>query len=95
MSHTAIALVFAGGNLVTIGGSGFQAGVTTVRFGGNPATSVNVLSPSQLQARVPRGTGPFIGRTGGLDLRVNVTVENPGSATLPGAYTYQLPQVQR
>jgi hypothetical protein len=46
----------AGGNSVTIAGSGFT-GVNTVRFGAVPATSFTVVSDSQITAVVPPGSG--------------------------------------
>lgn len=42
-----------GGTTVTITGSNFEAGVTTVSFGSVAATSVNVLSSTQLTAVTP------------------------------------------
>jgi choice-of-anchor B domain-containing protein len=81
---------FEGGNVVTITGSGFQAGVTTVLFGANPGVAVNVLDANTLQVRVPRVTGPTKGKVRRADMWVDVTVQNPGSDTLPNAYTYTL-----
>ena len=43
----------AGGTTVTITGSNFVAGATTVSFGGAAATSVNVVNPGQLTAVSP------------------------------------------
>jgi choice-of-anchor B domain-containing protein len=83
---------FDGGNVVTITGTNFEAGLTTVRFGANLASAVSVLSPTQLQVRVPRATGPVSGRTGQLGQKVDVVVSNPGSATRPNGYVYQLKQ---
>ncbi|MSR63702.1 MAG: choice-of-anchor B family protein [Planctomycetes bacterium] len=83
---------FDGGNVITITGAGFQAGVTSVRFGANLASAVNVLSPTQLQVRVPRAPGPVGGKTGQVSQRVDVLVANPGSALRPNGYTYQLKQ---
>jgi hypothetical protein len=77
-----------GGNLVTITGTGFQAGVTTVFFGTNEAMAVNVTSPTSLTARVPRGLAPLGGKLGKVGGRVDVTVQNPGSDVLPSAYAY-------
>jgi choice-of-anchor B domain-containing protein len=81
---------FEGGNLVTITGTKFQAGVTTVQFGANLASAVNVLSPTQLIVRVPRAIGPVGGKRGRADTRVDVTVANPGTEIRPNGYTYQL-----
>ena len=87
---------FNGGNLVTLTGEGFFQGETSVRFGPNPSPEVIVISPTQLQARVPRAGGPTIGKKGFAPLNVGVTVTTgPGSATLGGAYQYELPQVSR
>jgi hypothetical protein len=40
--------------------------------------------------RVPRVTGPTKGKVRRADMWVDVTVQNPGSDTLPNAYTYTL-----
>ncbi|WP_432014550.1 IPT/TIG domain-containing protein [Streptomyces cucumeris] len=67
-----------GGQTVTITGSGFAAGTTTVLFGLVPGLSVTVVSPTQLTVVTPPGVGT-----------VDVTVTTlGGTATLPGAYTY-------
>jgi choice-of-anchor B domain-containing protein len=81
---------FVGGNLVTITGAGFQAGVTTVLFGTNAGYGVNVLDSNTLQVRVPRVSGPASGKVRRADMRVDVIVQNPGSDVLPNAYTYTL-----
>ncbi len=81
---------FAGGNLVTLTGSNFEAGLTTVQFGANLAAVVNVLSSTQLTVRVPRAPGPVGGKKGFAHLKVDVTVSNPGSATKLEGYAYQL-----
>jgi hypothetical protein len=84
---------FRGGNVVTLTGTGFQAGVTGVSFASNPSLSVTVLSPTTLEAVVPACSDPvFSGRFRGTALTVDVTVSNPGSDTLVGGYTYTLPQ---
>jgi len=54
----------AGGTAVTIAGTGFNC-VTGVSFGGVPATGVTTVSPTQVTATSPAGTGA-----------VNVTVTN-------------------
>ncbi len=72
----------AGGTLVTLAGAGFQAGAT-VSFGGSPATSVTVVSATQITCVTPSGAlGP-----------ANVTVLNPDttSATLAGGFTFMGP----
>ncbi len=69
----------AGGKGVTINGTNFQSGAT-VTIGGSAATSVTVVSATQITALTPPGTP---GAT-------NVTVTNPGnsSGTLPNGYTF-------
>ncbi len=57
----------AGGTAVTVTGTGFVPGSTTVDFGTSPATSVSVSSPDQLSATSPVGTSGA----------VNVTVTTP------------------
>jgi hypothetical protein len=54
----------AGGTAVTISGTGFNC-VTGVAFGGVPATGVTTVSPTEVTATSPAGTGA-----------VNVTVTN-------------------
>ncbi|MCI0342027.1 MAG: IPT/TIG domain-containing protein [Planctomycetales bacterium] len=69
----------AGGQLVTLSGTGFQTGAT-VTFGGNAATSVTVLSAGFLTCLTPAGAaGP-----------VAVVVTNPDaqSGGFSGGYTY-------
>ncbi|MCI0341860.1 MAG: IPT/TIG domain-containing protein [Planctomycetales bacterium] len=69
----------AGGTLVTLAGTGFQAGAT-VSFGGSPATSLTVVSSTQITCVTPPGpVGP-----------ASVTVVNPDatSATLANGFTY-------
>jgi choice-of-anchor B domain-containing protein len=79
---------YTGGNVVTITGTGFQAGVTTVRFGSTPALAVSVLGPTTLVARVPRVTWPASSKASAGGHSVDVTVQNPGTGVLPSAYTY-------
>jgi hypothetical protein len=70
----------AGGTSVTITGTGFASGSTTVKFGATAGTSVNVTSPTSLTVNVPAGTGT-----------VSVTAITTGggsSAPLASAYTY-------
>ncbi|MFI1963269.1 beta strand repeat-containing protein [Streptomyces pathocidini] len=66
----------AGGNTVTITGTGFT-GATAVTFGPNPATSFTIVSPTQITATAPAGTGT-----------VNVTVTGPGGTSNAVPYTY-------
>ncbi len=69
----------AGGTSVTITGSGFVSGATTVTIGGAAATGVVVGSASSLTAVTPAGTA------GPRDVAVTTA---GGSATLTGAFTY-------
>ncbi|MGA8115262.1 MAG: IPT/TIG domain-containing protein [Actinocatenispora sp.] len=63
----------AGGNTVTLTGTGFT-GATAVRFGATVATSFTVVSPTQITAVVPPGAaGP-----------VTVTVTTPGGTSTAG-----------
>ena len=69
----------AGGNVVTINGSGFT-GATTVKFGTAGAESFRVLSASTIEAVAPPGSGT-----------VNISVTTPSGSTKRGplsAYTY-------
>ncbi len=69
----------AGGDSVTITGSGFT-GATEVDFGGTAATSMSVDSDTQITATSPAGSGT-----------VDVTVITPGGTSATGAadqFTY-------
>lgn len=67
----------AGGQALTITGTGFIPGSTTVTFGGNPA-AVNSATSTSLSVTTPAGSGT-----------VGVTVTTPdGSYTASNAYTY-------
>ena len=68
----------AGGTIVTITGTNFVAGGTSVFFGGVAATTVVVNSDTSLTVTVPPGTGV-------VDIRVTTTF---GTVTVPAAYTY-------
>lgn len=81
---------FRGGNLVTLTGLGFEAGVTTVTFGSKNAEIVSVPNSSTMVVRVPSGIGPKSGKQGQATSRVDVTAHNPGSDTLVKGYTYDL-----
>lgn len=71
----------AGGAVVTITGDGFWCSTIAVTFGGNAATSFNVVSDTQITATVPPGTGT-----------VDVTVVINGTPhTLNGGYSYISP----
>jgi hypothetical protein len=71
--------LIGGGALITVTGTGFAAGATSVAVGGSEAGSVNVSSATSLTAVVPAGApGP---------VTVAVTTAG-GTATLPDAFTY-------
>jgi sugar lactone lactonase YvrE len=58
----------SGGNTVTITGTNFASGATTVKFGSTAATAIQVQSPSTLTAAAPSGTGTVdvtVGTAGG------------------------------
>ncbi|MGA8818464.1 MAG: S8 family serine peptidase [Xanthobacteraceae bacterium] len=61
-----------GGTSVTISGDNFT-GATAVKFGGNAASSFNVISAAQIIATAPAGTGT-----------VDVTVTTPGGTSATG-----------
>jgi hypothetical protein len=67
----------AGGTVVTITGSGFVV-PSQVDFGTQPATSTQVVSPTEIQAVAPSGTG---------SQAVSVT-DWLGTATAPTLYSY-------
>ncbi len=73
----------AGGNTVTVLGSGFANGAG-VAFGALPCLGVVVTSPAELSCQAPAGTP---------GASVAVTVSNPSGlvGTLPSAYTYDVP----
>ncbi|MEU4345260.1 IPT/TIG domain-containing protein, partial [Nocardia sp. NPDC023852] len=68
----------AGGNTVTLTGTGFT-GVSAVRFGATPAASFTVISGTQISAVVPAGTGT---------VPVAVTVTTTGGTSNGVVYTY-------
>ncbi|MFF2325105.1 MULTISPECIES: IPT/TIG domain-containing protein [unclassified Streptomyces] len=69
----------AGGNSVTLSGTGFT-GTTSVLFGANAASSFAVVSANQLTAVAPTGgAGP-----------VAVTVTTPGGTSGPSVFYYYL-----
>jgi hypothetical protein len=72
----------AGGTAVTITGTGFLAGAT-VKFGGTAATNVSVVSATSITATTPAHA------SGAVD--VVVTNTDSKSATLPQAFTFDLP----
>lgn len=66
-----------GGNVITIRGGGFSAGLT-VSFGNTAGTNVKVLSKTELQVTAPAGTG-----------KVDVVVSLSGkTATKQGGFTF-------
>ncbi|BAU28999.1 S-layer family protein [Aneurinibacillus soli] len=68
----------AGGNIITITGTGFT-NATAVKFGATPATSFSIVSSTQITAVVPAGTAGA----------VNVSVATPnGTGSKAGGYTY-------
>lgn len=75
----------AGGNTVTLYGTGFAAG-TTVTFGTTPATGVQVLSLTQLTAVVPA--------SGGVLGPVAVTVRNPDGSSIARGDLYSYNRIQ-
>ncbi len=70
-----------GGTAVTIAGTGFDVNGATATLDGAPLTSVTVVSPFQINAVTPAGTG------GTADLVVQNTA-SALSASLPAAFTY-------
>jgi hypothetical protein len=70
-----------GGNSVTVSGTGFVIGQTTVTFGPNPGTSVSVAGATSLTVIVPAATNPG---------QVAVAAGTPGggTSTTDGTYTY-------
>ncbi|MFI8435607.1 IPT/TIG domain-containing protein [Streptomyces sp. NPDC079020] len=69
----------AGSTVVTITGTNL-AGTTAVRFGTRPATAVTNVSPTQITALSPSGTG-----------EVAVAVTTPGGTSNPTPYFYIAP----
>ncbi|MGA5699741.1 beta strand repeat-containing protein [Peterkaempfera bronchialis] len=67
------------GTLVTLTGTGFT-GVTSVTFGGVPATSYTVVSPTQITAVAPAGSGTVqivVTTTGGVSNGINFMYATP------------------
>jgi hypothetical protein len=71
----------SGGTSVTITGTNYVVGSTTVTFGGVAATAVVVNSSTSITAVTPAGAAP-----GAVD--VVVTVTGCGSDLLKGGFTY-------
>jgi hypothetical protein len=70
----------AGGTMVTVTGTGFLVGAT-VSLGSNAATSVTVLSSTQLTAVTPAGTAATVA--------LSVTNSDAQKGTLASAFTYR------
>ena len=68
----------AGGTTVTITGSNFVPGSTSVFFGSVAATTIVINSDTSITVTVPPGTGT-------VDIRVTTTF---GTVLVPAAYTY-------
>lgn len=71
----------AGGTTVTITGSNFVPGSTSVFFGSAAATTIVINSDTSITVTVPPGTGT-------VDIRVTTTF---GTVFVAGAYTYIAP----
>jgi hypothetical protein len=75
----------AGTNTVIVSGTGFVSGSTTVDFGPNAGTGVDVTGSGSLTVVVPAGTGTA---------SVTVSTTAGGSSTpLASAYTYSAPAI--
>ena len=75
----------AGTNTVTVAGSGFVSGSTSVEFGSTAGTSVSVTNSASLTVVVPAGTGT---------VSVTVSTTAGGASTpLANAYTYSAPAI--
>jgi hypothetical protein len=76
-----------GGNVVTVEGSYFVKGYTSVKFGTKAATDVNVISDTELTCKAPSGTSGSI---------VSVIVTNPvgqSPNTIADDYAYGIPTI--
>ncbi|MUH52218.1 MAG: hypothetical protein F2789_13520, partial [Actinobacteria bacterium] len=69
----------AGGTVVTITGTGFVSGATTVKFGANAATNVTFVSATSITATAPAGTAGAA--------QVTATTTN-GTSTNAVSFTY-------
>ncbi len=72
----------AGGNTVTISGTGFTLD-STVAVGSNAASSVDVVSPTEITAKAPAGSAGTVA----------LTVTSPAGASAGYDYTYGGPSV--
>ncbi|MEI9982860.1 MAG: IPT/TIG domain-containing protein [Aliidongia sp.] len=73
----------AGGNTVTVSGTGFVSGATAVSFGGTPGTAVAVASATSLTVTAP------IGSAGTVDVRV-MTAGGTSTTVPADLYTYEV-----
>jgi hypothetical protein len=71
----------AGGDTVTVVGTGFVGGTPTVTFGGQAATSVSILDSTSISCVTPA--------VGAGAVNVIVTLSGGGSGTGTGVFTYQ------
>jgi hypothetical protein len=71
-----------GGESVTVTGTGFSAGVSSVHFGAVVATSVAVISDSELTVAVPRSTGLVLSSPDVVDVTITTLIgtspDSPG-----------------
>jgi hypothetical protein len=77
----------AGGTSVTVDGTGFVDGSTTVDFGTTPATDVTVTSPTELTATSP------VGAAGSVDVTVSVTGAGTSAVGSVDLFAYGPPTV--
>ena len=70
----------AGGTVVTITGSGFVSGATTVKFGANAGTSVTFVSATSIRATAPAGVAGAV--------TVTATTTTGGTSTNATQFTY-------
>ena len=76
---------WSGGTAVTITGTGFVTGSTSVTFGGVAGTSVAVVSPTQLTVSTPSLVHPYA-----IAQSADVTVTTPaGTTTRANGFTYR------
>jgi len=73
---------YIGGTPVTIAGSGFDMNGATATIGGNPLTSLSVVSPFEMTGLTPAGT------IGAADVSVTNTASGLSANPLIGGYDY-------
>lgn len=85
---TPVSGLSSGQTLVTIDGTAFDitSPFMTVEFAGKPATQVRVLTTGRLTCKAPNG-GPGL-----VDVKV-INATTAESVTVPGAYTYNRPDL--